>query len=343
MPNQPDNFHIPIIFSSNNYYVPYMAVTLQSVMENAVPNRKYILFIFHREITNDNIDLLKKQVSFFPHFSIEFINVNQYINKYDLFVSRHITVEAYFRLLIPELLSEYPKAIYLDSDMICCTDIASLYDINLKNNLIAAVRDIGVAWYYSPNHSEYINTFYSVLLNLKNPDEYFCDGMCVFNIELFRKTISTDKLFELAASREWQVHDQDVLNYLCEGKTLLLPYHWNLMVTPNEKYLPEHLQTEYNKAKINPKIVHYKPWNCENYILHFELFWKYATRTPFISTIIERMKSKDFISNESFIERIISNIMYRKSIGLRFILFDCLKAWLLRIKPQKKIKSKSDT
>jgi len=323
---------IPIVFATNNYYVPYMSTAIQSIMENAGKNRQYIFYILYQEITDDNIVLLRNQIVPFAQFSIEFINVNKYISKYNLFVSRHITVETYFRLLIPELLCEYQKAIYLDGDMICCTDIASLLDIDLRDYLFAAVRDMGVAWYYSPNHSKEMKTIYSsVLLQLKKPDEYFCAGMCVFNIQLFREIISTDKLFELAESQEWHVHDQDILNYLGERKTLLLPYCWNLMFTSNAIYLPEHLKYEYNEAIKNPKIIHYKPWNSEIYILHFEHFWKYAMNTPFLNIIIDRMKSKDFI-NESFLESIISNIKHRKGIGLRFILIDCLKAWFTRDK-----------
>jgi lipopolysaccharide biosynthesis glycosyltransferase len=326
--------NIPIVFAANNYYVPYMAAMIQSVMENADPNRRYYLFILHREINNDNVYLLKKQVSLFLNFSIEFINVNQYISKYNLFISRHITVEAYFRLLIPDIFSNYQKVIYLDCDMICCTDIASLFDINLENNLIAAVWDTGVAWYYSQNHSEDIKTMYSsVLLHLKKPYEYFCSGMCIFNIELFRKTISINKLLELAASREWQLHDQDVLNFLAEGKSLLLSFYWDFMFTPYAKYLPEHLQTEYNEAKKYPGIIHYKPWNEENYIPHFELFWKYATRTPFINDIIKRMNEKYLIKDAiSFPDKILQNIIQRQGIGIKFLLVDCLKAWLFRDK-----------
>jgi lipopolysaccharide biosynthesis glycosyltransferase len=227
--------------------------------------------------------------------------------------------------------------------MICCTDIAHLFDINLENNLLAAVRDVGVAWYYSPNHSEEMKALYSsVLLHLKDPSEYFCGAMCIFNIELFRKTIPIDKLLELAASREWQLHDQDVLNFLAEGKSLLLPFYWDFMFTPYAKYLPEHLQTEYNEAKKNPGIIHYKPWNEENYIHYFELFWKYATRTPFINDIIKCMDAKHLITDSmSFHDRILQNITKRQGIGIRFILWDCLKAWLFREKPQKNNKFKN--
>jgi lipopolysaccharide biosynthesis glycosyltransferase len=320
------------VFAANNYYVPYMAATMQSIMENAGQNRLYIFYILHQEISYDNIELLKKQTAPFPQFSVEFINVTQYISKYNFFTSRHITVETYFRLLIPELLGECRKVIYLDCDMICCTDIASLLDIDLENYLLAAVRDSSVALYYK-NHTDGMkSSSREILLNLKNPSEYFCAGMCVINIELFRKTIPTDKLLELAASRKWPFHDQDILNYLCEGKTLLLPYHWALMLTSDAEYLPEYLQNEYHDAEKNPKIIHYKPWNRDTYTEYFEFFWKYACRTPFISVIIDRMKSRGLISYGSFDQRIISNIKHRKGIGLRFILVDCLKAWLFRDK-----------
>lgn len=323
---------IPIVFSANNYYVPYMAVTIQSVMENASQDRQYSIYILHQEIKNDNMELLRKQVSSYHQFSIEFINVMEYIDKYDLFVSRHITVETYFRLLIPELLTKYAKAIYLDGDMICCTDIAKLLDINIEGYLLASVRDTAVALYYSKLEEEYLKSRHQVLLNLKDPSTYFNGGMCIFNIKLFHDAISTEDLFKLAASRKWEVHDQDVLNYLSEGKTLLLPYHWNYMPMPFSEYLPKCLSDEYNDAKQTPKIIHYavKPWNCYGYIDNFELFWKYATRTPFIGVIIGRMKVKEFISNKSFKARVLSNIKRRNGLGIRFVLLDCIKALLFR-------------
>ena len=330
VPSYPDT--IPVVFSANNYFVPYMSTTIQSIMENASQDRQYIFHVLHKEITDENIKLLTEQISNFSQFSIEFIDVKQYISQYNLFISRHITVEAYFRLLIPGLLPQYPKIIYLDGDMVCNTDISLLFEINIENYLIAAVRDTGVSWYYSPNHSDIMKNMYSVLLSLKKPDEYFCDAMMILNTELFRKIATTDRLFELAASREWQVHDQDVLNVFSEGKTLLLPYYWNFMSTPDAIYLPEHLKKEYYEAEKKPKIIHFKPWNYDFYTFHFYSFWKYATRTPFINIIIEQMYSKKLISDPtlSFQKKILNNITNREGIGLRFILFDCVKAWLFR-------------
>jgi lipopolysaccharide biosynthesis glycosyltransferase len=331
-PFYPDS--IPIVFAVNDYYAPYMAVMMQSIMENSNKKKRYCFFVLFREINRNNIDLIMKQISFFPQFSVDFIDVSQCINEYYLFTSNHITVETYFRLLIPYMFTEYQEVIYLDGDMICCTDIATLFDINIKDYILTAVLDWhSISYSYSPDFSDDNTKLkYEVLLNLKNPYNYFNGGLIIFNIELFHKTILMKDLFDLAQSRNWQFHDQDVLNYLCEGKILFLPFHWNFIFTPYAKHLPEHQQNEYNEAKKYPKIIHYKPWNCENYILHFELFWKYATHTPFISIIIGRMKSNDFIYNESFEKRIISNIKHRQGIGLRFLLTDCIKAWLSRDK-----------
>jgi lipopolysaccharide biosynthesis glycosyltransferase len=236
------------------------------------------------------------------------IDVSKIIGSHDFFISRSITVETYFRLLIPELLSNYQKVIYLDCDIICNANIALLFDINLDNHLLAAVHDSAVAWYYSKKNKKLIKNWHHVLLHLTNPGNYFNAGVLMINIDAFRKTISTDGIIELAASREWQLHDQDILNYLFEGKTLFLPYRWNFMYEKFSIYLPEHLKKEYDEAEKKPYVIHYKPWNCENYIEHFEFFWKYATRTPFIETIIEYMKTKDLLSNRSLKEKIISKI-----------------------------------
>jgi len=330
---------IPIVFSADENYIPYMSVTIQSIMENSDQNKNYVFYVLHKGITDKTLDIFIKQIALFTQFSIEFIDVTPYISRYKFFISNHITVEAYFRLLIPELLTEYSKVIYLDCDMIICTDIAELFNINIESYLLAAVRDIPlvIRLYNNKEMSKDMKNSCHILLNLKEPSKYFNSGLCVFNIELFRKTISSEKLLEIAASQNWNFHDQDVLNYIGEGKVLLLPFHWNLMTTPDTEYLPDYLRHEYIDAEKNPKIIHYKPWISNKYILHFELFWKYATHTPFIDIIIERMKAKDFFSfyNESFDQNIILNIKHRKGISLKFILIDCVKAWLFRDKLKK--------
>jgi lipopolysaccharide biosynthesis glycosyltransferase len=321
----------PIVFASNDFFVPYMATMMQSIIENAQKGRRYCFFVLYKDISEQNINLLKKQITAYEQFSIDFINVSEYFNKTNIFISRHLTIETYFRLLIPYIFCEYQKIIYLDGDMICRTDIAELFNINIDNYLLAAVWDTDVSRYYCPDDMEYIKSWHTVLPNLKDPNKYFNGGFLIFNTKKFRELISLDELIKLVLSRKWNVHDQDILNFLADGKTLLLPYSWNFMYSPKFEYLQKNLLTEYIDAEKNPNIIHYKPWDKEFYIPFFECFWKYATRTPFNDIIIERMKTNNYFSYDFYRDRVISNIKNRNGLGFKFIL-DCFKAWVSRNK-----------
>jgi lipopolysaccharide biosynthesis glycosyltransferase len=322
---------IPIVFSANDYFIPYTAVSIQSIMAHANKENDYRFYILHRDISDKFIRLLYEQTSQFPNCSIDFINVSEYISAYAFFVSRHISVETYFRLLIPYILMDYDKVIYLDGDILCLVDISELYKIELNNHLLSAVRDIGVSWYYSPSHSKYRSKIYQVLLHLKNPEDYFNGGVIVFDTGFFRKIFTLKYLFEFAVSSKFQIHDQDVLNILCEEKVCLLPFTWNLMKTPDSIYLPEHLKKQYVEAENNPKIIHFKPWargNYSPYLPFSELFWKYATQTPFYDLIISRMKEQKILATHSIRDQIFLDIKNRNNCGMRFII-KCLFIWII--------------
>jgi lipopolysaccharide biosynthesis glycosyltransferase len=321
---------IPIIFSANEYYIPYTAVAIQSIMEHANKEYCYSFYILYKDISDEFVHLLRKQISRYSNCLIAFIDVSDYISKYTFFVSRHITVETYFRLLIPYIFTDYDKVIYLDCDTLCLVDISELYAIELDDNLLSVVRDVGVAWYYSPIHSDYASRIYQILLNLQKPENYFNSGMAVINTDLFRKTFTKKYLFEFVSSHDFQLHDQDILNILCEGRARLLPFAWNFMKTPDTIYLPEYLKEQYAEAENNPKILHFKPWNSGNYSPYLpfsEYFWKYAVQTPFYDRIIFRMKEQKVLVPHSIQEQIFLNIKNRRGCGIRFII-KCFFIWI---------------
>jgi lipopolysaccharide biosynthesis glycosyltransferase len=330
IPYYPDN--IPIVFSSNDYFVPNMSANMQSIMENAKKDKKYCFFVLHKDLSKEYMNLLEEQISVYVNFSISFISVSEYFDGVNFFMSRGLTVEAYFRLLIPYIFSEYDKILYLDGDMICLTDISVLFDINLDNIMLAAIGDTNINGHYCAKNSEYLK-LHTVLPNLKYPLKYFNSGLILFNTAVFRNSISWNEIVEISLSQNFYCHDQDILNLITDGQILTLPYHWNFMYTDKAKYLSENLFNEYVEAKKSPKIIHFiwkKPWERDYYVPYFEYFWKYATRTPFIDVIVKSMYDKNIIY-ENFREKVLSNIHQRR-IGLKFILLDCIKAWLFRKK-----------
>jgi lipopolysaccharide biosynthesis glycosyltransferase len=322
---------IPVVFSADNNYIPYTAVAIQSIMENANKDDSYRFYILHKDVSDKFVRLLNEQLSQFSNCLIEFIDVSGYIVNYDFFVSRHLSIEAYFRLLIPYILPNYDKVIYLDGDIFCRVDISELYNLELNNNLLSAVRDIGVSWYYAPHHSEYYSQIYHVLTHLRVPECYFNSGMLVIDTNLFRAAFTLEYLFDFSASHKFQVHDQDVLNTLCEGKVHLLPFKWNFMRTSEFIYLPENLKNQYIEAELNPKMIHFKPWTHGNYAPYLpfsEYFWNCAAKTPFYDLIILRMKEKKILASHSIREQIFLDIKNRNDCGIRFII-KCFFIWIL--------------
>jgi lipopolysaccharide biosynthesis glycosyltransferase len=311
-----------------------MSAMIQSIIENSNKNRNYNIFILYTDISPASKEMLKRQIGNISYFSINFIDVTLLVGKYDYFIGNRadITIETYFRLFIPKLFFKYEKVIYLDGDMICCTDIAELFDIDLEENFIASSRDMlgTTSCYINPERMQYRKD----ILKLKNINNYFIAGMLIFNIKQILNTFSTNEILAFAVSKKWKFHDQDILNVLFEGKTLLLSMQWDFSyIHPDRmKILPEDLQLEYMNAKKCPKIIHFaddaKPWLNLTNIPYFEYFWKYATRIPFINIIIDRMNNNGYIGITCK-ERVILDIKHRKRTGMLFIL-NCFKAWILR-------------
>jgi lipopolysaccharide biosynthesis glycosyltransferase len=294
---------IPVVFSSDNYFIPYMAAMIQSIMDNARQPFRYRFFVLHRGISAENQGLLKTQVApadlreagsrgETPSFSVDFIDVSAHIRGYR-FPTHFLPVESYFRLLIPYLF-EYEKIIYLDSDMICNADLAELYAVDPGTSLLAACRDDFLAGDRGRGHA--------LSIGLSSHRDYFNAGMLIINRERFSRSVTMEQLLGLAVSRDWRFCDQDVLNLVCAEKTLILNMEWNAMVTMrNEDQFPPSLRQEYRRSRAAPKITHFagpKPWDrrfsfafsSASMSAHLELFLRYAERTPFIATVRERME-----------------------------------------------------
>jgi lipopolysaccharide biosynthesis glycosyltransferase len=300
-------------------------------MENADSRRRFAFFVLHSRITEESQKKLGTQVACFSNFTIDFLDVGKILTDCDFFFSNRssnrigITVETYYRIVIPWLFMEYDKVIYLDGDMICLDDISELYDVDISEYMISSCRDIlGAYDYYLCNG----DTDRYKILGIRNQDDYFIAGMIVFNNRVFRNFITLEKILDFATSRKWNHHDQDVLNVLCEGRILYLSTAWDFSPVENANCLPEHIRQEYLQGEKNPKIIHYaasrKPWNSIFYIKYFEYFWKYATRTPFMDIIVSRMEKKFRINLITYFDlKIIDDIKNNVSLSIQF-LFKCL-------------------
>ena len=95
--------------------------------------------------------------------------------------------------LFADKLNLPPHIIYLDTDTICNNDIKELYDLDISNYELFAVRDVG-------------------LFGIKNKKRYFNSGMLDLNLDYIRKTGYFEKARNLCNEKKMVFLDQDALN-----------------------------------------------------------------------------------------------------------------------------------
>lgn len=310
--------NIPIVLSSNDFYVPYLSTTIASIIHNSNPNFNYDILIMTKDILSHNRIKIQNMVKQYANVSIRFIDINPYEDKFKHLVTYgHFSIETWFRLLMPEILPKYNKVLYLDADLVVCSDISKLYNTDILDFALAACQDADTAGLYGgflPNKKDYIDN----TLRLKDPYNYFQAGVILFNLKYFREKISTKNMIQLASARKWELLDQDVLNIVAENKIKFIDMSWNVMFDWGRirrdkiiSYAPKQLQDKYEEARKMPKIIHYagpdKPW--QNPDADFaEEFWFYLKMTPFYEQIIFRYVNTKRKTTKKIVKEIAKKI-----------------------------------
>jgi lipopolysaccharide biosynthesis glycosyltransferase len=294
MKTHPKNLkkEIPIFFATDDNYIKFLAVTLSS-LQAFMSDVIYSIYILHSEngISSTNIEKINKYQS--SNIKITFCDVSEPLKEIvdKLFTRDYYSKTTYYRLFIPQMFPQYKKAIYLDCDIVLNDDIANLFNIDLGNNLLAAVTDEAVG--IVPEFTDFANKYLGI------PQvQYFNAGVLLMNLEELRNIKFADKFVDCLTKYKFVVaQDQDYLNVICKDRVVYLPLHYNKMPFINENITSE-----------NAKIVHYnlsfKPWHYDD-IVYSELFWKYAKQTEYYSDII--VERNNFSSKDIEKDQEVSN------------------------------------
>lgn len=245
----------------------------------------------------------------------------------NLYTPAHITIETYFRLIIPKYMSNYEKILFLDSDLIICEDVKNLFKYDISDYALAATEEClmsALLGIFGKSHIDYMTE----RLKLKNVDKYFQAGVLLINIDYFNLHDCSSKLIDMVCNFDYNIVDQDAMNELLNDKCFWLPNEWNYPPLQKHMKLKNYLENmsdfirnKYLSVK-NPKILHFadysKPWYdpSEDYA---NVWWEVAKTTPYYECILSYMMDKKFEvynhMNISFIKNIKNYKLY------------CLKYW----------------
>ena len=264
---------IPIFFSTDDNYMPYLDVALRSLIANASKDYNYRIIVLNTGLSPDNIANVRLNER--EGFAINFIDISENVKNIKSHFKNvyHFSIVTYYRLFIASLFPQYDKIIYLDCDLVVLGDISELYNTELGDNILGAVPD-----QYVCNTREF-RTYAKKAIGV-NPDTYFNAGVLVISLEKFRKNDIENKFIKLITEYDFDLLDPDqaYLNYLCFEKTHILPSGWNK--SPTESI-----------CEGNKNIVHYnlykKPWQYDD-VIDGECFWEYAKLSLFYELILDR-------------------------------------------------------
>lgn len=270
---------IHIAYAPDDNYTNLTIVSMTSVVENNKDtNIEFI--ILYSKLEDKNI---KKYEYFknYPNCDVRFVKVNEEL--FDgLPLSHWVTVQAWFRVVIPTLCPDLDKVLYLDCDTSVNSSLKDLWNLDLGDNYLASVKDI-------VHTDEFITR-----LKMRS-NSYFNSGVLLINCNKFREENVLDKIKEIVDKKSFKIKfcDQDTLNIIADVQKIDLPMKYNYMeIWWHNGYFEYFGEEEklYLEARENPTIVHFtgvKPSKKGCKHSQRDNWWKYAKLSNIYDEILE--------------------------------------------------------
>lgn len=240
----------PIVLSGNYGYLDKIETTIKSILYH---NKNVEVYVINPDI---------------PHEW--FVNLNQYTNQFGVKVIdkkvdpgiladvqpsySHINKMAYGRFLIPEIIKE-DKVLYLDSDIVVDDNIEDIFNTNVENKMLYAIRDY-------------------------HATDQFNSGVMLINNKEWREKKVTQKLLEMG-KQHLPNGDQTIINSIFKNEIGTLDPSYNYQIGFERDAFWNNFDSvfAYFEEVKHPKIIHYvsadKPFNLVSSGSMRDKWWYY--------------------------------------------------------------------
>lgn len=228
-----------------NYVMPSM-VSLKSLSHNyRGQERLKVICLVSPDILNTLDEYVNKLNA--PNLDIEFRCSDKFVEMLEsghAHPFNHVTSHCNHRIFLGSLLNDYDKAIYIDSDIVVCRDIAPLLNFPMRNKLMAMVE------YNSMN-----------MITFGDRDRpYFNNGVFIADLNYWRESNAEDVMVKFAEENgPTMCPEQDAMNYAFIDVWSPLPFSFNTF------HYWMHSMPIIAANNPDPIIVHFvgehKPWH----------------------------------------------------------------------------------
>ena len=237
-----------VVLAANHAYVEQVVTTIKSICYH---NRSIRFYLINSDFPNEWFKQLNKRLE---RYDSEIINcrvTSEQISRY----KTDISYTVFLRYFISDFVKE-DKALYLDCDLVVTKNLDNLFETDLQDYPLAAVRDYGGRVYYGR--------------------EMFNAGVLLINNRLWKQENMSQRLIDL--TNEWHDKvdqaDQSILNMLFENRWIEMEFDNNHVVI--HKQFTDY---ELPAGQDYPGIIHYlshrKPWFDLAAQTYRDVWWYY--------------------------------------------------------------------
>ena len=237
-----------VVLAANYAYVEQVMTTIKSICYH---NRSIQFYLINSDFPNEWFKQLNKRLE---RYDSEIINcrvTSEQISRY----KTDISYTVFLRYFVSDFVKE-DKALYLDCDLVVTKNLDNLFETDLQDYPLAAVRDYGGRVYYGR--------------------EMFNAGVLLINNRLWKQENMSQRLIDL--TNEWHDKvdqaDQSILNMLFENRWIEMGFDNNHVVI--HKQFTDY---ELPAGQDYPGIIHYlshrKPWFDLAAQTYRDVWWYY--------------------------------------------------------------------
>lgn len=277
-----------IVYTTDDNFCSVMGVSILSLFENNKKAPEIKLTIIESNVSLQHKEQINMICSNYGRSLPEWCKSIDITKKLNMEVSvDRGSLSQYSRLFLNNFVDEsIDRVLYLDCDTVIVGDLSDLWNLDLKNNVVGALKD-AFSIYYRKN------------IDLEDNAIMFNSGVMLIDMNKWRNFNIEQQLFEFIDKKRGKVQqgDQGVLNAVLSDVTLpILPeynavsiffeYSYNELLRyrqPVNFYSKKEIESSLEKVKI----MHFtsafdtiRPWFKNSNMRNRDVWFKYFKKSP---------------------------------------------------------------
>lgn len=247
--------NIDIALACDERYFPGLLATISSILVSSDRMHSYRFHVLDGGLKTESINFLKNSLSKFRNdneLNLLKVDTSLFNGFPDFFFDSPMN---YARLLLPNLLKDLERVIYVDVDILYLKDIKQLWNTDLENNSTAAGLELSI--------KNLGNEFFDCdKFNLSKETPYFNNGLMVMDLNEWRSKNISEKIMDIISRHpdQCKFHEQSAMNINLSRDFKLLDKSWNIQ-SHREAFDPINDFEELQALDINYHFVtSSKPW-----------------------------------------------------------------------------------